>query len=107
MSDDNKFNVEDILWEYADFGPPPEEIYGSELPEEPQIPQDKPVMAAPQPVSHLPRPETPAPRPVRQEGYLPANGPMPQPGGQAGTAPSSAAARKPSPKPSRTSRRTF
>ena len=74
MSDDNKFSLGDILWEYADYTPP-------ERPASPPptVPKSTPPAAPQKPVIPSPQPVTPPQRPAAQPGqtapYLPANHP--------------------------------
>ena len=59
MSDDNKFSLGDILWEYADYTPPELETTAwvplpPDTPEAPPAPAVQPGMPSPQPASPPP-----------------------------------------------------
>lgn len=82
MSDDNKFSLEDILWEYADYQPPTPQgkPAAKKGPAAKAVPGGAQGMASPQP-NLQPKPAAPTARPANQprpDGQpLPANQPMP------------------------------
>ncbi len=92
MSDDNKFSLEDILWEYADYQPPTAQgkPAAKKGPAGKAVPGGKQGMTSPQP-NLQPKPAAPTARPANQprpDGQpLPANQPMPASQGSPAPAP--------------------
>lgn len=92
MSDDNKFSLEDILWEYADYQPPTPQgkPAAKKGPAAKAVPGGAQGMASPQP-NLQPKPAAPTARPANQprpDGQpLPANQPMPASQGSPAPAP--------------------
>ena len=77
MSDDNKFSLGDILWEYADYTPPK-----AGKAKRPAAPPLAPKGATGQPGITSPQPQQPA-QPAQPPAAQPAPGPRPPPPAQA------------------------
>lgn len=95
MSDDNKFSLGDILWEYADYTPPK-----AGKAKRPAAPPLAPKGATGQPGITSPQPQQPAQAPAAQpaQGQRPATQPKPQAAPpQASQQPKPGPAQKPTP----------